>query len=57
MEEYDRKKFVEKARELESERLAKQEEWNRKNLDWIKEHGPIPFQVPKLIFDDESVDS
>jgi len=53
MEKYDRKKFVEKARELESERLAKQEEWNQKNADWIKEHGPIPFQVQKLIFEDE----
>jgi hypothetical protein len=49
---YDREKFVETAQALEAERLAKQEEWNEKNRDWIKEHGPIPFQVPKLFFGD-----
>jgi hypothetical protein len=48
---YDRSKFVQEARELEAQRLANLEEWNRKNEAWIKEHGPIPFQVPKLIFD------
>jgi hypothetical protein len=53
MKEYDRKKFVEKARSLESERLSKQEEWNQKNEAWIKEHGPIPFQVEKLVFEGE----
>ena len=47
---YDREKFVETARDLEALRLAKQEEWNEKNQDWIKANGPIPFQVPKLIF-------
>ena len=49
---YDRKKFVEKARRDEAERLARQKEWNEKNADWIKEHGPIPFQVPELTFHD-----
>ncbi|MFH1113156.1 MAG: hypothetical protein V1792_04475 [Pseudomonadota bacterium] len=47
---YDREKFLKTARDLEATRLAKQEEWNGKNLDWIKEHGPIPFQVKKLVF-------
>ncbi|MDQ7782056.1 MAG: hypothetical protein RDU20_04205 [Desulfomonilaceae bacterium] len=47
---YDREKFVETAQALEAARLANQEKWNEKNQDWIKEHGPIPFQVPKLIF-------
>jgi hypothetical protein len=47
---YDREKFLEKARTNEEQRLAKQEEWNKKNEAWIREHGPIPFQVPKLIF-------
>jgi hypothetical protein len=46
-----KKSFVEEARELEANRLAKQEEWNKQNEAWIKEHGPIPFQVSKLIFD------
>lgn len=46
-----KKSFVEEARELEAKRLAKLEEWNKQNEAWIKEHGPIPFQVPKLIFD------
>jgi hypothetical protein len=48
---YDREKFVETAKALETVRLVNQEEWNEKNQDWIKGHGPIPFQVPKLIFD------
>ena len=48
---YDRLKFVEKARVLETERLLNQEQWNQKNQVWIKEYGPIPFQVQKLIFD------
>ena len=47
---YDREKFVKTAQELEALRLSKQEEWNEKNRDWISKHGPIPFQVPKLIF-------
>lgn len=51
-ESYDRKKFVETARALEAERLDEQEKWNEINRDWIKEHGPIPFQVPKLHFGD-----
>jgi hypothetical protein len=50
---YDRHKFVETARELEAERLAKQEEWNKENTDWIKKHGPIPFQVPQLHFSEK----
>jgi hypothetical protein len=48
---HEKKSFVEEARELEAKRLAKMEEWNKQNEAWIKEHGPIPFQVPKLIFD------
>lgn len=48
---YDRLKFVEQARKLEEERLAKEEEWKRQNEAWIKQHGPIPFEVPKLFFD------
>ncbi len=48
---YNREKFVEAARTAEAQRLAKLEEWNRKNEEWIKAHGPIPFEVPKLIFD------
>jgi|GEM_PF-1203145 len=51
-ESYDREKFVETARALEAERLDKQEKWNEANQVWIKEHGPIPFQEPKLIFGD-----
>lgn len=47
---YDRQKFLDNARALEAERLAKQEEWNQKNADWIREHGPIPFQVAQLHF-------
>jgi hypothetical protein len=50
-EPHDRLSFVIWAREQEAERLRKQEEWNQKNQAWIKEHGPIPFQVKKLIFD------
>lgn len=50
---YDREKFVETAQALEAVRLANQEEWNEKNQDWIKQYGPIPFQVPKLIFGDK----
>lgn len=50
-QDYDRQKFLETTRTLEAERLTKQEEWNRKNEAWVKEHGPIPFQVPKLDFD------
>ncbi|MGB6068746.1 MAG: hypothetical protein WBG50_28385 [Desulfomonilaceae bacterium] len=50
-EAYNREKFLEAARALEAERLAKLEEWNKKNEAWIKEHGPIPFQVPRLVFD------
>lgn len=49
---YDREKFVETARALEAERLAKLEIWNEKNRNWIGEHGPMPFQVPKLMFGD-----
>jgi hypothetical protein len=48
---YDRQKFVEAARAAEAQRLAKLEEWNRKNEAWIRENGPIPFEVQKLIFD------
>ncbi len=47
---YDREKFLNTARDLEAVRQSKQEEWNEKNRDWIKDHGPIPFQVPKLVF-------
>ncbi len=50
MDDAARKEFIEIARQYEAERLAKQEEWNEKNLDWIEKHGPIPFQIPKLIF-------
>ena len=49
---YDRKKFVEAARKYEAARLAKQEEWNKKNADWIAKHGPMPFQVRELTFED-----
>ncbi len=52
-ESYDREKFVATARALEAERLDKQEKWNETNRDWIKEHGPIPFQEQKLIFNDK----
>jgi len=48
---YDRKKFVEDARAAEAVRLTKLEDYYKKNEVWIKEHGPIPFQAPKLIFD------
>jgi hypothetical protein len=48
---YDRLKFVEQARKLEEERLAKDDEWRRNNEAWIRQNGPIPFQVPKLFFD------
>ena len=48
---YDRSKFVEQARTAEKQRLDKEEEWKRKNEAWIKEHGPMPFEVPKLLFD------
>jgi hypothetical protein len=48
---YDRKKFVEDARAAEASRLAKLEEFIQQNEAWIKEHGPIPFQAPKLIFE------
>jgi len=48
---YDRLKFVEQARASEEERLAKEEAWNLQNQAWIKAYGPIPFEVPKLIFD------
>ncbi|MBI5252691.1 MAG: hypothetical protein HY912_24615 [Desulfomonile tiedjei] len=48
---YDRNKFVAAAQEAEAQRLAKQEEWNKKNEAWIKENGPFPFQTPQLIFD------
>ncbi len=47
---YDRQKFLEAAQTAEALRLAKQEEWNQQNEAWIKENGPIPFEVPKLIF-------
>jgi hypothetical protein len=47
---YDKEKFLEAAQAAEAQRLAKQGEWNQKNEAWIKEHGPIPFEVPKLIF-------
>ncbi|MBI5572270.1 MAG: hypothetical protein HY914_20170 [Desulfomonile tiedjei] len=50
-EPHDRLKFVELARTLEADRLLKQEEWNQKNQAWVKEYGPIPFQVQKLFFD------
>ncbi len=50
-EVHEKKSFVEEARELEAKRLEKLAEWNKENEAWIKEHGPIPFQVPKLIFD------
>ena len=48
---YDKGKFLEAAQAAEAQRLTKQGEWNQKNEGWIKEHGPIPFQVPKLLFD------
>lgn len=48
---YDRLKFVEQARESEEQRLAKEAAWKQQNQAWIKEYGPIPFEVPKLIFD------
>lgn len=48
---HEKKSFVEEARELEAKRLAKLEEWNKQNEAWIREHGPIPFQVSKLFFD------
>jgi len=48
---YDRLKFVEQARASEEERLAKEEAWNLQNQAWIKAYGPIPFEVPKLLFD------
>lgn len=47
---YDKEKFLEAAQTAEALRMAKQEEWNRKNEVWIKDNGPIPFEVPKLIF-------
>jgi hypothetical protein len=47
---YDKEKFLEAAQTAEAQRLVKLEEWNQKNEAWTKEHGPIPFQVPKLIF-------
>lgn len=47
---YDWEKFVKTARELEDERLAKLAAWNEMNRNWITEHGPMPFQVPKLTF-------
>jgi hypothetical protein len=50
-EHYNREKFVGEARAAEAQRLAKQDEWNAKQEAWIKSHGPIPFQVPQLIFD------
>lgn len=50
-EHYDRKKFVEEARTAEDVRLEKLSEFYRKQEAWIKEHGPIPFQAPRLIFD------
>jgi len=52
-ETYNREKFekfLEAAQAAESLRLAKQEEWNQKNEAWTKVHGPLPFQIPKLIF-------
>ncbi len=48
---YDRAKFVEQAVAAEEERLLKEKEWNKKNEAWVQENGPIPFQVPQLIFD------
>jgi hypothetical protein len=48
---YDRTKFVEEARAAEAARLAKLDEFIHKNEAWVKEHGPLPFQAPKLIFD------
>ncbi|HMK36616.1 MAG TPA: hypothetical protein VK463_16200 [Desulfomonilaceae bacterium] len=50
-EVHEKKSFVQEARELEAKRLAKLEEWNKEHEAWIKEHGPIPFQVPQLFFD------
>lgn len=49
-ESHGREKFLETAQALEAERLAKLEAWNEKNRDWIRDHGPMPFQVPKLFF-------
>jgi hypothetical protein len=48
---YDRHKFLAEAQEAETQRLAKEVEWNKKNETWIKEHGALPFQTPRLIFD------
>ncbi|MBI4965914.1 MAG: hypothetical protein HY913_21730 [Desulfomonile tiedjei] len=48
---YDRLKFVEDARASEQLRLDKVEAWKQQNQPWIKENGPMPFDVPKLIFD------
>jgi hypothetical protein len=50
---YDRQVFLEAARTYEAERLVKQQEWNRENEEWIKEHGPIPFQTSKINFPDK----
>ena len=50
-DKYDRQKFVEEARAAEAQRLAKQDEWHKKNEELIKKNGPFPFEVPKLIFD------
>jgi hypothetical protein len=49
-EVHEKKSFVEEARELEAKRLEKLAEWNKQHEAWIKENGPIPFQVPKLLF-------
>ena len=47
---YNKEKFLEAAQAAEAQRLVKQEEWNLKNGARIRKHGPVPFQVPKLIF-------
>jgi hypothetical protein len=50
-EGYDRKKFVAEARAAEDVRLEKLNEFNQKQEAWIHDHGPIPFQCPRLVFD------
>lgn len=50
-EHYDRKKFVEEARAAEEARLEKLAAFNTKQEAWIREHGSIPFQCPRLLFD------
>lgn len=48
---YDKEKFLQDARTYEDQRITKQEEWNKKNAEWVKVNGPIPFQNSKLVFD------